>query len=254
MGGKATLMEQGFWTVSFERCAKEFLNGLIYEAAKGIVISGPFKGMQILEEIAWEDGNLGPKVLGTYEQDLHGFFEVQIERLKQLDRPPRILNIGCGEGYYAIGMARIFPHAEIIAVDESDNALDLARKTMEANGVTNIKLTKDCPYQFEPDLVICDCEGGEMVYMDLAVFPGLKNAAIIVECHDLPDRPVTETLDNRFKETHGFYFITEGARNPNTFDILIRFPSMVRWLAVSESRPCRMHWVVLLPPELDGNA
>lgn len=238
-----------YQSITLEESAKSYVNNLIYRAASGLVMTGPFEGMKVLEEVAWEDGNLGTKVLGCYEQELHGFIESEIKRLKELDRPPRILDLGCSEGYYAVGMARRLPGAHVIAMDQSEEALRITQAAAMANGVP-MQTTKECPYDFEPDTVICDCEGGEITYLDMEKFPALKRAVIMVECHDNEDNPyITESMANRFEKTHVVYVVNEGARDPNQFECLIRLGSLMRWLAVSEGRPCRMHWLLMGPKE-----
>lgn len=237
---------------SFERAAKEYLNTFIFKETKGLVQSGPFKGMLLLDEVSWSDGNLGTKVLGCYEQELHEAIEHEITRLAKLDRPAIILDIGCSEGYYAVGLARMLPTAEITAVDSSEDALRITLETADANHVLLHDLITelfgpDFNVGYSPDLVICDCEGAEIDYLDLEKFPGLKQATILVECHDAGDHLVTDPLGKRFGDTHDVYIIFEGPRNPNDFEMLRPMQSLMRWLAVSEGRPTMMHWLFMRP-------
>lgn len=233
--------------LSLERAAKEYMTSVVLETYKGIVETGPFKGMKMLQEIAWCDGNLGTKVLGCYEQELHDFLEKEISRLKMIDRdyPLNILDIGCSEGYYAVGLALRLPEAKVIAVDTSEDALKITQMAAKLNEVI-LYTSKDCPYDFKPDLVISDCEGAELEYLDLEKFPGLKDATIIVECHDNQAHPyLTQTLGDRFDATHEIWVVQEGARDPNQFEVLLMFDSLMRWVAVSEGRPCTMHWLIM---------
>lgn len=233
--------------LSLEKAAKEYMTAVVMETYKGVVEIGPFKGMKMLEEIAWADGNLGTKVLGCYEQELHDFLEEEISRLRMLDRdtPLNILDIGCSEGYYAVGLALRLPEAKVIAVDTSEYALKITQMAAKLNEVM-LYTSKDCPYDFKPDLVLCDCEGAEREYMDPEIFPGLKKATLIIECHDSPGDPIiTETLGNRFDPTHEIWVVQESARDPNQFEALNRFDSLMRWVAVSEGRPCTMHWLIM---------
>jgi len=237
--------------LSLESAAKMYLNGLIYTSTNGIVVTGPFKGMKILTEVAWSDGNLGTKVLGCYEEELHGLLEEEIALLKGLDHPPIILDIGCSEGYYAVGMALRLPDAVVMGIDLSENALRITQMAADANDVvigTSVSLfNEDFNTGYRPDFVICDCEGGEMDYIDPEKFPGLKTATILVECHDTQNCPVTKTMADRFETTHQIYVVHEGSRDPNRFEMLTSLPSLMRWLAVSEGRPCMMHWLLMRP-------
>jgi hypothetical protein len=50
-----------------------------------------------------------PKFLGTYERELHRVIERAIWR-----RPKYVLNIGCAEGFYAVGLAIRLNDAQVL--------------------------------------------------------------------------------------------------------------------------------------------
>jgi hypothetical protein len=226
---------------------KAAVNKLIWENTQGIVQSGPFKGMQLLDKESWPDGNLGTMVLGCYEAELHQDIERSIGFLSMLRTPPRIANIGCAEGYYAVGMGRRVPKAKIWIVDVNDKALAIAHETAQANGVELISGDLISNVFAEPDLIIMDCEGSEVEYLDIEKYPALAHAKIIVECHDTPENQCGWILFNRFKPTHSVSVLFESGRNPNEFRFLWPRSSIERWLAVSENRPCLMNWLVMEP-------
>ncbi len=87
----------------FEPDLKTDLNKWIHRKTNGVVQSGPFAGMKLSQNEVWKDGNLGTKLLGCYEKELHGFIEDEIKRLS--NRPSRIVDIGCAEGFYSVGLA-----------------------------------------------------------------------------------------------------------------------------------------------------
>jgi hypothetical protein len=79
-------------------------NRLVRHIAGGLdwnVESGPFAGMKYLPGFC--EGIL-PKLLGSYEQELwpalHSIASLPIQA---------VINIGCAEGYYAVGLARLLP-------------------------------------------------------------------------------------------------------------------------------------------------
>jgi precorrin-6B methylase 2 len=239
--------------MSLERAAKEYLNKHIYERTNGVVQSGPFKGMVVLDEVCWSDGNLGTKVLGCYEQELHDAIEREIKRLSEIEHPC-IIDYGCSEGYYTVGMARRLPNANVIGIDLAKEALRITQQAADFNEVsvellhTDDEACKGLLGDVNPDLIICDVEGAEIEYLDPEKWPVLKTVhTIIVECHDTETHQVTSVLGKRFSETHELWLATEAGRNPNEFEMLTPMPSIMRWLAVCEGRPAMMHWLVMLP-------
>lgn len=232
--------------MTYSASAKKPINDWLYDQTKGVVQTGPFTGMKLLTERSWDDGSLGCQLLGTYEEELHDTFFWEYERLGRLANP-KIVNVGCAEGYYAVGLARALPKATVWAVDVSEDAFRLTIETANANGVTiNIKAAIG-EVMADADLIVMDCEGYETIYLDFEKFPTLKKSTIIVECHDSAGVPITKILQERFSATHDIQNIIEGARNPNRFKILHCLHSLDRWAAVSEGRPCIMNWLVMRP-------
>src|SRR5258708_2393023 len=84
------------------------LAGEISKATQGKVATGPFASMKLDYELF--PVHASPKFLGTYEQELHS----TIERVIQL-APNCVLNVGCAEGFYAVGMARRLKDARVFA-------------------------------------------------------------------------------------------------------------------------------------------
>lgn len=69
--------------------------------------------------------------------------EYLIEIICKTDKnPQKILDLGTGTGAIAIALAKNFPNAEVLAVDISDEALELAQENIAMNGVKNVKLIK----------------------------------------------------------------------------------------------------------------
>jgi hypothetical protein len=158
-----------------------------------------------------------------------------------------VVNIGCAEGFYAIGMARRLPNATVYAIDVNDDCVRIAKQAAEANGV-NIIFGKTLDEVFaKPDLLIVDCEGYERDYLDPKKFPSLAAATMLVEVHNHGMLDNDDALRVNFKDTHSIGTIFEGGRNPNVYPILYKEPSNARWAAVSENRPCMMYWFLIKP-------
>jgi hypothetical protein len=81
-------------------------------------------------------------------------------------------------------------------------------------------------------LLIIDCEGYDAALVDPERIPGLKQATLLVECHDFVDRSITNTLTHRLPPTLYLELISEGARDPNRSPLL----KPVGWPYVSSDR------------------
>lgn len=228
--------------------AKKPINDWMYEQTRGIVQTGPFAGMVLPADESWSDGNLSTKLLGCYEEELHPFVEREIARLV-CRSDAQIVDVGCADGYYAVGLAMRLPKSTVFAVDISPDSLHITAASAERNCVgSRVATTAPEEVFASPDLVIVDCEGSEVLYLDLDKSPLLRGASIIVECHDFDeDRSITSALVKRFSDTHAVQEVQEGPRDPNKFKMLRCMHSLDRWLAVSEGRPCTMHWLVMTP-------
>jgi hypothetical protein len=213
------------------------------------VQSGPFQSMILPQDASWgSDGLLAPKVLGCYEAELHPAIERAIER-----QPEVVINVGCAEGFYAIGLARRLPEARVFAFDIDEAAHRVCLGAAAQNGVADrLQVAGLCEPQHLRDLVrgarraliVMDCEGGERALLDAAVMGDLANADILVECHDFVDRAITPTLLPLLSEGREAAVVREGARDPASFPVLQRLGSLERWLTVCEFRPEVMSWLV----------
>ena len=222
------------------------VDDFLFVETQGRVQSGPFIGMTLLREQAWTDGALSPMLLGCHEEELHPAIEEEIARLQLLPHPS-VVNIGCAEGYYAVGLARRLPQATVHAIDTNDACLAFAHKAAVANGVALVTgETLDTVFA-SPDLIVCDCEGDEILYLNLDAYPALRSATMIVELHIKETQNTPTILYERFSATHNITCVVEGGRNPNRFEMLLGKPSTVRWAAVGENRPCLMNWFVMRP-------
>lgn len=216
-------------------------------ASGGKVISGPFKEMILPAEASWGDGDASAKLLGTYEAELHAAVEAGLAR-----RPDLIVNVGCAEGYYAVGLARRAPGVKVVAFDIDEKAQEICRGSARTNGVEALLEVRGVCQAADlralvatatSPLLLVDCEGYETTLLEAA--EPLAHCDLIVECHDFTDRTLTETLKGRFAGTHDIALVREGPRDPAAFPMLSKLSSFERWLMVCEWRPEVMHWLVL---------
>lgn len=224
------------------------------------VQKGPFAGMVIRDERSWGDGDLAPKLLGTYEQELHPVLSQFASRSYGA-----IVDIGCAEGFYAVGLSRLFPDTKVYAFDSDPRASAALAGNAAANGSSNIEIGGLCDAQKLIDLaerhgkilLVCDCEGFEVeLFSDPAVQNRLREVLrtsdLIIECHDFINPICTAICFAVFGRTHLVEVVHSAGRNPSEFGFLSDVPEIDRWLAVSENRPCIMNWAICRARQLQG--
>src|SRR5450755_4173812 len=90
---------------------------------KMTVQTGPFAGLRLHDVQTWGKGeDVGPQLLGVYEQELHAPLQGFLTK-----NPSTIINVGCAEGYYAIGLGLRLPQARVWAFDIDARAQDACR-------------------------------------------------------------------------------------------------------------------------------
>src|SRR5262249_54852199 len=121
-----------------------------------------------------------------------------------------IVDVGCAEGYYAVGLAMRVPSARVYAYDTYDQATRLCRRMADLNGVGERGITgafcspaalRDIPVRGRA-VIISDCEGYEKDLFPEDVVPALARHDLLVETHDFIDINISRTIRQRFADTH----------------------------------------------------
>ncbi len=217
------------------------------------VASGPFAGMRYLTKGV--GSSFAAKILGTYEKELHSI----ILRILSLHFV-RVINIGAGEGYYAVGMAFTHPSQPEVIAFEADAvgrrrilwlALHNEVRPIAIHGLCNAGDLAAALREGVPTLVVCDVEGDEKNLLNLEAVPSLREAWILVEVHDFVERGMGDLLKRRFHGTHWIREIWSEARNaadlPWSSRLTDLLPLGVRLRAMNEGRPERMRWFWMEP-------
>lgn len=214
------------------------------------VQAGPFSGTKFPHK----SGNCSvffPKLIGCYEAELHQTFEEL--RHNNYDE---VWDIGAADGYYAAGLAIMFPEARIRAWEASEQSAQNCHLTCMANGLekqvviggvcTNEDLTKLS--LINRVLIVCDIEGHEMDLFDEATVVRLGRSDLVIELHEDFAPGVTAKLLARFERTHKVVLIDsvhderkviEYAYNP-----LPLMSPLLRRYATAERRYRKMQWLV----------
>lgn len=217
------------------------------------VLQGPFVGMQYVEN------SIGsayiPKLLGLYERELSHCIQA-IDALK----PEYIVDIGAGEGYYAVGLALRNPGARMVAFEMQSAGraaiAELARlnhveKQIEIRGECTVDELNEALTAASRPVVVCDVEGAELQLLDPNAAPALRNAAILVELHEFVVRGITDEITQRFVATHQIEHVWQQPRSRTEFPwrtlgTSLLPKSYLDW-AVSEWRPEQMAWLWMQP-------
>lgn len=217
------------------------------------VLKGPFAGMNYGDQS--QGSAYIPKILGIYERELNGVVAKILA-----DEPDVVIDIGAGEGYYAVGMALKLPRAKVLAFEmEETGRASISEMCALNGGVENLDVRGKCE---AADLlqelkdkknatVICDVEGYESVLLDPETVSDLKHTRILVELHDFIIPNITDTIRERFASTHDIEHIWQEDRSVEdfpwkTFITKILPRSYMEW-SVSEWRPVKMAWFWMTP-------
>lgn len=164
--------------------------------------AGPFQGMSYTVEAS--EGCRAPRLLGAYEASLHPVIETVITRAYS-----QVLDIGCAEGYYAVGLARRMPGTTVHACDSDPKARQLCAALAAANGVADrLKIGPEVSHAdfalcaTAPTFILCDIEGAERALLDPSRAPALAKADILVEVHEGMQPGLLATLTDRFGPSH----------------------------------------------------
>lgn len=167
---------------------------------------GPFTGMQY-SSFTSTGSSLFPKLVGIYEHEL-----AEIIEYCKTQNYEYFIDIGCAEGYYAVGMAKFGKAEKVLAYDINDYAKHLCQKMASVNNVdVEIKhaMTSDAlsKFPFDKDkksFIMVDCEGFERELFSEAAIKNLKNVECLIEVHDWcqHERRTKDILLDMFKETH----------------------------------------------------
>jgi SAM-dependent methyltransferase len=211
--------------------------------------AGPFEGMEYMREAT--EGAIMPRLIGTYEAELHPHLEAFIA--EGLDC---VVDVGCAEGYYAVGLARRLPGAAVYAYDIDAKARAACAALAARNGVESRVVVREtftpqalAEFADRRTLLLMDVEGAEddLLRPDLA--PALAQMKVIVETHDVYRPGVLQRVGERFAATHDVVRLDQGPRGQPLPPWLRGAGHLDQLLAVWEWRALATPWLVMRPKE-----
>ena len=215
----------------------------------GAVQGGVFKGLKLIPDTSWSASDLVAKLLGSYEEELHPAIAQVVAQ-----QPDCIVNVGCADGYYAVGLRRLLPDAEVYAFDIDPRAQREVEETQALNGVSvRFRARFDCAepltefMAYAKPFFVFDCEGYEQHIPEMR--PELvARSTFLIETHDLFVPGVTARLVEFLHPTHEVSVISEGARNPHLYPALQNLGSLEKYLMLCEFRgPGGNQWIYAKP-------
>lgn len=235
--------EQDKATVDFEAVARSISPDLT-------VKHGPFCGMQYPPSKAFRQNWCPNRLLGSYEQEI----APALGKIFTKDYT-EIINIGCGEGYYAVGLAMRIGTANIFAYDVNKNAIQCCKKMAQINHVSeriqtgyfcsravleSIPLTKKA-------LIFSDCEGYEKELFTKESASRFREHDLLIEVHDFVDIEISSYLRSLFAETHeveSYQSVDDIKKAQNySYPELESFSLAERKAILTEARPAIMEWL-----------
>ena len=213
------------------------------------VRAGPFAGMDY--DVQSAEGALLPKILGIYERELHP------ELAAFADEPLQcIIDVGCAEGYYAVGLALLMPGVTVHAFDTNPVAQRRCGRLAEANGVADRVCvsgefvgTDFSRFSGKRTLVFVDAEGFEDELLRPDIYPALSEFDLIVETHPMAKPGVTERLVERFSPTHLVKRIDPAVGAADLVPRISSASHLDMMIACWEWRAGPTPWLVMRPKE-----
>ncbi len=217
------------------------------------VSAGPFTGMRYT---GWSGHGsaIYAKLLGTYEAELHPFVEKVVAA-----GPTLVVDVGCAEGYYAVGFALRLAEAKIIAADSSERARHMCSEMAGLNGLserveTMGVLDREGLLRFAEQsggCLICDCEGAEETLLNEEVLAKLSSWFLLVEMHEYLVPGIEDRLIDIAARTHE----VEVVGSIDDFRRERRWPSprtdglspKIKHALYREGRPGLMRWLCASP-------
>lgn len=176
---------------------------------QAVVKHGPFTGLKYPSFTSY-GSSIYPKILGCYELEITDIIQ-QIVNTGYTE----ILDIGCAEGYYAVGFALKSPSSKVYAYDTDEQARGFCKDMANLNGVADkVTINAFCSaetlagFNFtKKGLIFCDCEGYEKQLFNKQNLPNLTRCDLLIETHDFIDITISEYIETLFKDTHDIQII-----------------------------------------------
>jgi|GEM_PF-133167 len=211
------------------------------------VMGGPYRGMKYLAEPHLP--HFAAKLLGTFERELHAWIQAWLRGDYEA-----VFDLGCRDGYHAVGLARARPDLVVFAYDEAPENRTLTRRLAALNGVgARVRVEQEPPWpprhrrEGARILVLSRPGSGLEAWLESASPAALDGIDLLLETVDKDDPGSSEAaLRERFGETHTVACIRYGGRRSR--DCPVDAPELSAATRLALVDECRDHpacWFLL---------
>jgi predicted O-methyltransferase YrrM len=191
------------------------------------------------------------KIIGAYEQELYPL----VERLVKTKSYRTIYNVGAAEGFYSVGLARLFPQARIHSFESETKKQRFCELFAGINEVADrIETHGTCTAENlaalkpeGPALVWMDIDTGERPVLNPAKVPRLRQADVFVVLHDCLEAGLSDLNRSRFTATHRIERLTLRGRDYDKYNELQNLSFVEINAMVEEDRKGLHDWFFMEP-------
>ena len=232
----------------------ELVAKVINEKIEDLVVrNGPFKGMRYPRATSM-CSTIFPKLLGSYERELDEIVESICGK-----EYSNIIDIGCAEGYYAVGLAMRVKSARVFAYDIDESAAEQCANMAKINGVSDRVTVSGL---FDPAiekeklqkgkvLVVSDCEGAEKHLFTSTNRDLYRGCELLIETHDFIDIDISSMLKETFSSSHKIISISSlddiQKIDKYSYPEILEYSRSEQRVLLAERRPAIMEWLYLTP-------
>lgn len=226
------------------------------EACDNKIVNGIFTGMMLSPDLFPQ--HLAPKYLGTYEDELSVFVQWCIKQ-----NPDAIVNVGCAEGYYAVGLATRLPITPIFAFDADPKARHATSAHARLNKLDNVNVDGVVSAReldillgkFSNPLLILDCEGCEKEFIYLKRVNNILHSYLLIELHPNVHENIQKELQFELSNTHQCHLVLPKKNKPipkNCEKYLSNLHREAVPFLTDERRGQSNRWICAIPLGIDA--
>ena len=243
----------GIW--NFIDNKKYKLGKKLAEYSKEKILFGPYSGTKFIFKSGWSNTDFGPKYLGTYERQI----QKKIIYLKKKFNLNFFVDCGAAEGFHIISLLKKKIFKTAVAFEINKKSRDLLIKNAINNNVKKkISVYSEANFaslkklkikNFKKTLFLLDIEGAEFNLFDKNFCRYFSKSFFIIEDHNfiILNKKKTNSFYKTIKKFFKVEFVDDNFENPLNYKILDNLTEDEKYLILSEGRPLRMQWIILLP-------